>query len=279
MQHLNLETLARLVDEPATGDEAAHVASCLACRRELDEMRAQTRALAGLSDPEPAPDAWFALETALRAEGLIRDLPARPGVRYVGRGWLRIAAGVALFLMGGAAGVYLREHRQPQLATAPETVRGEPVVVRGRGAVGGGQFASAEPVVGETELRGPLVVEPAVDPGQGVRLTSLGGDGGARVPRTRRPAPSSEIASAQRQLAEAEAGYMAALQRYAAIADPQSGADAATRMAALDRMINTTGAALESAPDDPVANGYHLAALRERDDLRRQLAQTDKDWF
>jgi len=278
MQHLNLETLARLVDEPATGDEAAHVASCLVCRRELDEMRAQTRALAGLSDPEPAPDAWFALETALRAEGLIRDVPARAGVRYAGRGWLRIAAGVALFLMGGAAGVYLRGDRQPQLATAPETVRGEPVVVRGPGAVDGGRFAANQPDAAEMDLRGPLVVEP-IDPGQSVRLTSMGEDRAARVPRTRRSAPSPEIASAERQLAEAEAGYMAALQRYAAIADPQSGADAATRMAALDRMINTTGAALESAPDDPVANGYHLAALRERDDLRRQLAQTDKDWF
>lgn len=278
MQHLTLETVARLVDEPATGDEAAHVASCLVCRRELDEMRAQTRALAGLGDPEPAPDAWFALETALRAEGLIRDVPVRRGVRHAGRGWLRIAAGIALFLAGGAAGVYLREHRQPRLATTPETVRGEPVVVRGPGAVDGGRLASAEPGVAEMDVRGPLVVEP-LDPGQGVRLASSRGDGAVPISRARRPPPSPEVASAERQLAEAEAGYLAALQRYAAIADPQSGADAATRMAALDRMINTTGAALESAPDDPVTNGYHLAALRERDNLRRQLAQTDKDWF
>jgi hypothetical protein len=278
MQHLTLETLARLVDEPAEAHEAAHVASCLVCRRELDEMRAQTRALSGLSDPEPAPEAWFALETALRAEGLIRDAPARPGVRFAGRGWLRIAAGAALFLLGGAAGVYLRGDRQPRLATrGPETVRGEPVVVRGPEATDGGRFASAGPGVPEMDPRRPLVVEPA-GRGQGVRLASSGTDGTGAT-RAPRPAPGPEVASAERQLAEAEAGYLAALQRYAAIADPQSGADAATRMSALDRMINTTGAALESAPDDPVANGYHLAALRERDDLRRQIAQTDKDWF
>ena len=36
---------------------------------------------------------------------------------------------------------------------------------------------------------------------------------------------------------------------------------------------------LETAPEDPVINGYHLAAVRERDDLRRQMAQTDADWF
>jgi hypothetical protein len=278
MQHLTLESLARLVDEPASPAEAAHVASCLVCRRELDEMRAQTHALAGLDDPEPAPDAWLALETALRAEGLIRDVPARPAVRYAGRGWLRIAAGLALFLLGGAAGVYLRGHpRGPVASAGPGTVRGEPVVVRGPRTAVGGRFASAGAGLPEVDVRGPMVVEP-VERGQGVRLASQGGDG-ARVPPARHPAPSAEVASAQRQLAEAEAGYMAALQRYAAIADPQSGADAGTRMAALDRMINTTRAALESAPDDPVANGYHLAALRERDDLRRQIAQTDKDWF
>ncbi len=275
MQHLTLEALARLVDEPATPAEAAHVASCLPCRRELDEMRAQTRALAGLGDPEPAPEAWFALETALRAEGLIRDVPARPAARYTARGWLRIAAGVALFLLGGAAGVYLRGHPQPRLAVAPVTVRGAPVVVRGPELGGGGRFASA-PEVPETGPPAPMVAEPASG-GRGARLISSGG--AVTPPRARRRATTPEVASAERQLAEAEAGYMAALQRYAAIADPQSGEDAATRMAALDRMISTTRAALESAPDDPVANGYHLAALRERDDLRRQIARTDTDWF
>ncbi|HYH79608.1 MAG TPA: hypothetical protein VEX86_07415 [Longimicrobium sp.] len=276
MQHLNLETLARLVDEPATHDEAAHVASCLVCRRELDEMRAQTRALGGLDDPEPAPDAWFALESALRAEGLIRDVPVRPAVRYAGRGWLRIAAGVALFLLGGAAGLYLRGGSQARLASGgQDPARGEPVVVRGPEARDGGRFASADEAgVPEIDLGGPMVVEPV----EGVRLASSGG-GAARVPRVRRAVPSAEVASAERQLAEAEAGYMAALQRYAAIADPQSGADAGTRMAALERMINTTRAALETAPDDPIVNGYHLAALRERDTLRRQIERTDPDWF
>ena len=274
MQHLTLEALARLVDEPAGPDEAAHVASCLVCRRELDELRAQTRALAGLADPEPAPEAWLRLETALRSEGLIRDAPVRPAARYAGRGWLRIAAGVALFLLGGAAGVYLRGHSTTQVASRPETLRGAPVVVRP--GADAGRFASsgaaAEP---EIDPRGPMVAEP-VTGAPGVRLTA---DGGGTAPSTRRPVPTPEQARAARQLAEAEAGYLAALQRYANIADPRSGADAATRMAALDRMVATTGAALESAPDDPVINGYHLAAQRERDDLRRQMAQADGEWF
>lgn len=274
MQHLTLEALARLVDEPAAPHEAAHVASCLVCRRELDEMRAQTTALAGLDDPDPAPEAWFGLETALRAEGLIRDEPVRPAARFAGRGWLRIAAGVALFLMGGAAGLYLRGHSPGRVAAGPGTLQGDPVVVR---PGDGGRFASSGPVAGpDVDLRGPAVVEPVT--ASGVRLASAGGEG--TVPQGRRRPASPEETRAARELAEAEAGYLAALQRYANIADPQSGADAATRMAALDRMVTTTRAALESAPADPVINGYHLAALRERDELRRQMAQTsDNDWF
>ncbi|HET7464707.1 MAG TPA: hypothetical protein VFJ82_25920 [Longimicrobium sp.] len=276
MQHLTLEALARLVDEPPGPDEAAHVASCLVCRRDLDEMRAQTDALAGLDDQDPAPEAWFRLETALRAEGLIRDEPVRPAARYAGRGWLRIAAGVALFLLGGAAGVYLRGHSPGRVASRPETMRGDPVVVRP--GADGGRFASSRPVAGpDVEMEGPMVVEPVTGM-SGARLTSTGGSGTAPAPRRRPPSPAE--AAAARELAEAEAGYLAALQRYANIADPQSGADAATRMAALERMVATTRAALESAPDDPVINGYHLAALRERDELRRQMAQTaENDWF
>ncbi len=50
-------------------------------------------------------------------------------------------------------------------------------------------------------------------------------------------------------------------------------------MTALERMIATTREALERTPGDPVINGYHLAAVRERDALSRQLAGADKDWF
>ena len=55
MQHLDLEQLARLVDEPAEPAEAEHLRGCLVCRRELAEMRAQTEALGSLEDPEVPP--------------------------------------------------------------------------------------------------------------------------------------------------------------------------------------------------------------------------------
>jgi hypothetical protein len=77
MQHLNLEDIARLVDEAPEPAEAAHLRDCLACRRELKEMQAQTRALAALPDVDPPAGAWRGLEAALAAESLIRPQPVR----------------------------------------------------------------------------------------------------------------------------------------------------------------------------------------------------------
>lgn len=273
MQHLTLEALARLVDEPPLADEAAHVSSCLVCRRELDELRAQTAALGALVDPEPAPGAWDALETALRAEGLILDVPrARVVPPWRRPALLRAAAAVAIFAVGGAVGMALRANGGTRVATT-EPALGPAMTARPPVGAGDGRLAStASPM--ETGEEGPLVVEAVPAAASGVRLASTG-----TPARTRRLAADPVVRQAQAELEGAEAAYVAALQRYAAIADPQSGADPATRLAALERMVTTTRAALEGAPDDPVINGYHLAALRERDALRRQLASADKDWF
>ncbi|HSU13111.1 hypothetical protein [Longimicrobium sp.] len=271
MQHLTLEALARLVDEPPLADEAIHLGTCLACRRELAEMRGQTAALGSLADPEPPAGAWTALEAALRGEGLIADIPRRAEIPFWRRPQvLRAAAALALFVLGGAAGMALRG-RTAQVAAGPETVRGLPVTVHPTAAGGDGALASL-PSTPAPEA--PFAAEPDAGAGNGARLAS----NAAAPPAARRPV-SPEVRRAARELAQAEAAYLTALQRYAAIADPQSGADADTRMAALERMLSTTRQALERAPDDPVINGYHMAALRERDALRREMAAGDKDWF
>jgi len=269
MQHLTFEDLARLVDEPPLPHEAEHVRDCLVCRRELDEMREQTTALARLDDPEPPAAAWHRLEAALLSEGLMQ--PAVAGRRVGWSAWsegrplLRIAAALVLFVLGGATGALLWSHRPGTVTLASNPTRGEPVVVH--------HPDEARTVASPVEAGFPASAVPAMPaaPG-GVRLAST-----STGPRPD-PVPES-VRRAERDLAEAEGAYIAALQRYAAIADPASGADPATRMAALERMISTTRDALERTPDDPVINAYHLAAVRERDALSRQLAGADKDWF
>ncbi|HEY0036162.1 MAG TPA: hypothetical protein VGB66_05705, partial [Longimicrobium sp.] len=130
MEHLTLEELARLVDEPAAPDEAEHLRGCLVCRREMEAMRAQTAALAGLPELEPGPGAWRALEAALAAESLVSPQPVRlhPVRRFrTAHPYLRAAAAVLLLVTGIAAGTsLLRPGSSDPVATAPVTKTTEP---------------------------------------------------------------------------------------------------------------------------------------------------------
>ncbi|HWK88442.1 MAG TPA: hypothetical protein VNP72_00555 [Longimicrobium sp.] len=268
MQHLTLEELARLVDEAAEPHEAEHLRGCLVCRRELAELRAQTEALGALPDPEPTAAAWLALEARLRSDGLIRGA-VRP--RLIFNPALRIAAALVVFLMGSAAGATLwRRDPGAPLGSAPATL---PAAHAAAGSSEAPAFVSP--------------VESAAASPAGTRLvgngTNPGGSAAAR-PAPRRRAPlrvtAAEAQDAARDLVRAQAAYLDALERYAAIADPASGNDAGTRLAALDRLVELTAAGLERVPGDPVINGYHLAAVSARDALRREM---DKDarttWF
>src|SRR6185437_5784145 len=100
-------------------------------------------------------------------------------------------------------------------------------------------------------------------------LFLLGGLGGYLLRGELAPTPATEaVASAparsreeaQRALERAEGAYVAALARYAELADDPSAADPLTRLAALETIVRTTGEALAAAPADPVINGYHMTA-------------------
>ncbi|MBW3571269.1 MAG: hypothetical protein KY467_09195 [Gemmatimonadetes bacterium] len=276
MQHLDLEQLARLVDEPAEPGEAEHLRGCLVCRRELAEMRAQTQALAAMDDPQVPPSLWAAVEARLLEEKLIC---APAGVRVLGisRVHLRIAASLALFLMGGAAGALLwRTPGAPSVATLDPAPAQAP-----RTASRPASPISAPEVT-------YVMQTPAPVGGSGARLAMNQGPSDqtstAHVvapPRTApRRATAAEADRAARDLMQAQAAYMGALQRLAAIADPASGNTPETRMAALDRLVQLTAQALDRVPGDPVINGYHLAAVAERDALRREMERDARtEWF
>lgn len=268
--HLTIEALARLVDEPPAPGEAAHLRDCLVCRRELAALEEQTRALAALAGAPPS-GAWERLAARLEDEGLVRTAERRP--TWIHRTQLRAAAAVVLFLLGGAAGAALWSGRAPApLADAPEATA-PPAYPALRGG-----FDEPPVVVYETEpapsaAGARLASNPAPEP------TAPAAEKAAPDPPAMRDR-AREADLAARELLEAQASFVAALQRLAAVADPASGNDPATRLAALDRLVGLTAAALERAPGDPVINGYHLAAAAERDALRREI---DRDagitWF
>lgn len=262
MRHLNLEEIARLVDEAPEPWESEHLRSCLPCRAELKAMRAQTEELAGLADPEPSPRAWAALEMRLRAEGLIR--PARTLPRwYAG---LRIAASVAFLALLGSGGVALwKAARGRGESPAPPVLAQIPATAPERHA-GPAQVPEAFPAA------------PRPEPAAPVRLASLGGDDGEPSPRPARPRAHADEAA--RALTETEAAYRSALAQLAELADSTRIADPVARLAALERLVRTTRSALERAPADPVINGYYLAALGERDAMLTRLARnTEETWY
>jgi hypothetical protein len=284
MQHLDLETLARLVDEAPEPHEAEHLRGCLVCRRELAEMREQTEALAGLGEMEPPAGAWADLEARLVEEALIRTpAPARTRVLGLYRPPMRIAASLALFLLGGAAGAALWRDGGTQGRVA--------VDVPESGAAAPTSSSRMRPlvdpellIVSEPDVQAPA----AAENGNGARLAMNGAAPDARrpvgvvLPRRTQPerATRAQADRAARELVQAQAEYVAALQRVAAIADRSSGNDAETRLAALDQLVQLTASALERVPGDPVINGYHLAAVAERDALRREMTKDAQTaWF
>ena len=264
MQHLNLEEIARLVDEAPEPREAEHLRSCLVCRAELKAMRAQTEELAGLAEPEPSPRAWAALETRLRAEGLIR--PARTLPRWYGV--LRIAASVAFLALAGTGGVALwKAGAKPGESPAPPMLAEVPATAPER-------YTAPGPA-GETL---PAAPAPALETGVPVRLASLGGEAGEAPPRAMRRGNGADEAA--HALRETEAAYLRALAQYAELADSSRTADPVARLAALEGLVRVTRSALERAPGDPVINGYYLAALGERDAMLSRLARTTEEtWY
>lgn len=104
MPHLTLEALARLVDEAPDSEEKRHLERCEQCSEELRALQEQTEALSALPRMVPPPDAWPALRARLAEEGLIAGARRRDWSPAL----TRVAAALALFLTGSAAGYVAR---------------------------------------------------------------------------------------------------------------------------------------------------------------------------
>ncbi|MBV9772971.1 MAG: hypothetical protein JO040_03435 [Gemmatimonadetes bacterium] len=271
MQHLTLEAIARLVDEPPHAEEALHLEGCADCRMELEEMRGQTAALAGLADPEPSPFAWPALEARLREEGVIRPqetAKVRPRHSPV----LRMAASVAVLVLGGTVG--------RELWRGGTVNRMDPERIPSR-AAGSPVAAPALRTVPAVTVGAPPVQTAArADP-------PAGGEPSAEAEAPKRTLRSAAHSAPRRsgasataaQLRAAQADYVSALSEYASVADDER-ADPVVRLAALEGLVRATRTALERAPEDPVINGYYLAAMGKRDaTLQRMARSSEETWY
>ena len=123
MSHLTIESLARLVDEPPSATEQAHLAACAECRATLDELRAQTsglEALGALPAVDPPAHAWERIAARVETE---RVVPMRRQWPLTAIG--RAAAAMILFAGGVAAGVYLSRAQDASRADGSTATTGE----------------------------------------------------------------------------------------------------------------------------------------------------------
>lgn len=160
--------------------------------------------------------------------------------RRSGRHFLRLAAALSIFLSGAAAGF----------------------LARGAGGAGAG---GTDPVASaHTQVE--------ISPG-----APVGSSLAARSSLSGRPPGYATIS---RDLEEAEAAYRAALARYAEFTGEDLSTNPIARLAALENIVISTRDALAAAPADPLINGYHMAALAQRDATVRQIAFSGNDrWY
>ncbi len=123
MERLDLERLARLVDEKPTPEEQAILDGDPRLRRELEALKSQTQSLRNLPDMLPPAGGWHQLERKLVSVGLIGS-PSGP---FVWRRWLQAAAILVVFIGGTTIGWVTASERVPGAggtfpATAPASL-------------------------------------------------------------------------------------------------------------------------------------------------------------
>jgi hypothetical protein len=242
MSHLNLETLARLLDDAPDPTEAGHLDICEQCRTELEALRADAAALRQLPDPQPPIAAWVALEQRLEREGLLQRAAwwSHPAIRA--------AAVFVVFVLGSVVGGLVMRRQTVQVATSPGIV--------------------TSPL--QRVVQQPLLIDSQPSGGAAVMVATP-------LMPTLRPAATPEEAATRLQ--EAERNYLSALTRYAEFNGRAESNDAVARLAALESIVATTRAALGQAPADPVINGYHMTAVAQRDATLKQLAASGQTWY
>ena len=100
MERMNLEQLARLVDERPTPEEQKALDGDPGLRRELEALKEQSWSLRNLPALLPPVGGWHQLEMELSAAGLIHGQSRAA----VWRKWMQVAAAVVLFIGGTSVG-------------------------------------------------------------------------------------------------------------------------------------------------------------------------------
>ncbi|MGZ8458051.1 MAG: hypothetical protein ACXWZ4_15715 [Gemmatirosa sp.] len=258
MLHLDPERLAALADELPTAEEGAHLAHCLACRRERDAFVALL-ALAqreGRADDAPLTS-WASLSTALHAEGLLAP-PAVAMVRSADDDDVRVIP------LPTAAARAARRQRFGGAFGAASLRRVAAAALFVAGGMAAGRASVGAPAL-------PLTDAPPV-----ARAVDANADAGTAL-LTAGAASFASVDDAARVLARAQRDYQQAaafLAEHDSTTVVGSSDVLRARLAALDDMMPRVREALNEAPQDPVLNQVYLTTYDVRESTLRQLGRT-----
>jgi hypothetical protein len=272
MQHLSTERLAALADETPTPEEAAHLARCLACRRERDVYLAlldlarregsagvEPGALAAVGEPLSS---WDAIAAGLRAEGLIDDRASRGPASGTPA---RRTAASAPAASHPAASLPARRLR-PTATWWRQAAAASVLLVAG---VGVGRKTAGLPLLPHRTASAPTADAGSATP------SSFGG--GLTLPTLGRSAPTfASVGEASSALARAQHDYQRAaafLAEHDTTALVGNSDALRARLAALDEVIPRVERALYDAPQDPVLSQYYEATYQARETTIRQLGR------
>ena len=231
MPHLLTERLGALGDDLPTAEEAAHLAVCNACTREVRAYQQLVAIAHAEREPFGLPlTRWESIAPQLAPE-VAHDTSRHERSVPSGRsnGWtLRIAAGL-LLIAGGA--------------------------MAGRISAGSGPLPNAVNAVATAPASG-TGAQPAA---------RLDADSAffATADEARAAQQRSEL------LYQQATAYLARIDTTGG--GNESPVAYRSRLVALDRVLSTTRDALREAPHDPVINGYYLTTLGQREATLRQL--------
>jgi hypothetical protein len=166
-RHLSPETFVDLLDSSRADSDVSHLASCAACRQQLEHLRETWRAANEADVPEPSPLFWEHLSARVRdavAAEPARRNPWRPG------GWQWGVAGLA-----GAAALVLALTMLPPLVdpanVAPQPTRATAALAPGDGTLAPeGAAADDEPLGFVAALAGTVDFDAVADLGFATRV-------------------------------------------------------------------------------------------------------------
>jgi hypothetical protein len=313
MEHLTPETLARLVDESSDAAEAEHLTRCATCRDELDAMIRQRNELALLPiDEIPSSElGWERIAVALREEGILRDAAVLASPVATGFPWMRVAAALVLFALGGTAGWGVRGGiaRTPDLSSnesfAPVAVsssgEGSGVVIGVTGSAAPEEGAPSEglPAANVAERTVPALTENYDTGSRPVAREESAGTVAAATSPTQLPEGSdsatigiatllasppvqfASLSEAEEMIQIAELLYFETLAGYRdflAESGFEPDGDPVTRYVALGNVVAIAEEAVRSAPADPFLNGLLINTLVEREAVGRGMMRFAADW-